>query len=102
MAEFAPPWHPNEAAARGTRVGEPAPGPTNFHLQPGRTSAAEIIGSVRKGLYVTELIGSGVNPVTGDYSRGAAGMWIEAGPLVAVANARVPPSTIYRRMYPFL
>jgi PmbA protein len=69
-------------ASAARALGEPpAPGPTNFHLEPGRASAAEIIGSVRKGLYVTELIGSGVNPVTGDYSRGAAGVWIENGEL---------------------
>ncbi|MDP6559532.1 MAG: TldD/PmbA family protein [Candidatus Binatia bacterium] len=60
-----------------------APGvaPTNFYLSPGGHSAEEIIGSVEQGFYVTELIGFGVNLVTGDYSRGAAGMWIEKGRL---------------------
>jgi PmbA protein len=58
-----------------------APGPTNFYLEPGTASPREIIRSVRSGFYVTELIGSGVNPVTGDYSRGAAGLWIENGEL---------------------
>jgi PmbA protein len=63
-------------------VGEnPAVSPTNFYLVPGSATSAEIIGSVRKGLYVTELIGSGINMVTGDYSRGAAGFWIENGEL---------------------
>lgn len=52
---------------------------TNFVLQPGAASPAEIVRSVERGLYVTELIGFGVNPTTGDYSRGAAGMWIENG-----------------------
>lgn len=63
-------------------VGEP-PGvsPANFYLVPGKHSPEEIIGSVRKGFYVTELIGFGVNMVTGDYSRGAAGLWIENGEL---------------------
>jgi PmbA protein len=63
-------------------VGEP-PGvaPANFYLAPGKHSAEEIIGSVKKGFYVTELIGFGVNMVTGDYSRGAAGLWIENGEL---------------------
>jgi PmbA protein len=57
----------------------PRVAPTNFVLQPGTTSPQEIIGSVQRGLYVTELIGFGVNPVTGDYSRGAVGQWIEHG-----------------------
>jgi PmbA protein len=63
-------------------VGEPpAVAPANFYLSPGRHSPEEIIGSVKRGLYVTELIGFGVNMVTGDYSRGAAGLWIENGEL---------------------
>ena len=67
-------------ASRG--VGEnPSVGPTNFYLVPGTVSPAEIIQSVREGLYVTELIGFGINMVTGDYSRGAAGFWIENGEL---------------------
>ena len=61
-------------------VGEsPTAGPTNFYLAPGTASPEEIIRSVRAGLYVTELIGFGVNMVTGDYSRGVAGQWIENG-----------------------
>jgi PmbA protein len=56
-------------------------GTTNLMLLPGTTSPAELIGSVRSGFYVTELIGFGVNGVTGDYSRGAAGLWIEDGRL---------------------
>jgi PmbA protein len=59
----------------------PQVAPTNFVLQAGSASPAEIIKSVSSGLYVTELIGFGVNPVTGDYSRGAAGLWIENGEL---------------------
>jgi PmbA protein len=55
--------------------------PTNLLLQAGTTSPAEIIRSVKRGLYVTELIGFGVNPVTGDYSRGVVGQWIENGEL---------------------
>ena len=63
-------------------VGEsPTAGPTNFYLAPGTASPEEIIRSVRAGLYVTELIGFGVNMVTGDYSRGVAGQWIENGEL---------------------
>ena len=63
-------------------VGEP-PGvsPANFYLVPGRESPETIVSSVKSGLYVTEMIGFGVNMVTGDYSRGAAGLWIEDGEL---------------------
>lgn len=63
-------------------VGEsPSVGPTNFYLVSGSSEPADIIKSVKQGLYVTELIGFGVNMVTGDYSRGASGMWIENGEL---------------------
>ncbi len=63
-------------------VGEP-PGvsPANFFLNPGSHSPEQIIASVKNGFYVTEMIGMGVNMVTGDYSRGAAGLWIENGEL---------------------
>jgi PmbA protein len=63
-------------------IGEP-PGvaPTNFYLAPGPHTPDAIIGSVKQGLYLTETIGFGVNLVTGDYSRGAAGIWIENGKL---------------------
>ncbi|HEY1638652.1 MAG TPA: metallopeptidase TldD-related protein, partial [Rhizomicrobium sp.] len=65
-------------AARGTG-GPPSPSATNLYMEPGALSAAELMRDIRDGLYVTELIGMGVNPVTGDYSRGAAGFWIENG-----------------------
>jgi len=67
-------------ASRGV-AGPPGVGPKNFYLPAGAHSAEEIIKSVENGLYVTELIGFGVNVVTGDYSRGAAGVWIEKGAL---------------------
>jgi PmbA protein len=54
---------------------------TNLILQAGPTPPEELIRSVKSGLYVTELIGFGVNGVTGDYSRGAVGLWIEDGEL---------------------
>jgi len=57
----------------------PSPGPTNLHLESGATTPDELIGDIANGLYVTDLIGSGTNIVTGDYSRGAAGFWIENG-----------------------
>ena len=56
-------------------------GYTNLYLEPGPWAPAEILRSVDRGLYVTELIGFGVNFVTGDYSRGAVGFWIEGGEL---------------------
>jgi len=63
-------------------VGEaPSAGATNFYLAPGTVSPEEIVRSVKRGLYVTELIGFGINMVTGDYSRGAVGFWIENGEL---------------------
>ncbi len=67
-------------AARGTSS-PPSPAPTNLWLEPGPVTAAELIGDVVKGFYVTELMGMGVSGVTGDYSRGAAGFWIENGKL---------------------
>ncbi|MEX2221687.1 MAG: TldD/PmbA family protein [Candidatus Rokuibacteriota bacterium] len=54
---------------------------TNLHLAAGDRNPADLIRSVKNGLYVTELIGFGVNGVTGDYSRGAVGLWIENGEL---------------------
>jgi PmbA protein len=54
---------------------------TNFYLAPGPHSPQQILASVEEGFYVTELIGFGVNLVTGDYSRGAAGIWIDRGNL---------------------
>jgi PmbA protein len=57
----------------------PSPGPTNLHLEAGPADPADLIGDIREGFYVTELIGAGVNLVSGDYSRGAAGFWIENG-----------------------
>jgi len=69
---------PTGHAARG--FGDaPGASPTNFFLVPGPHSPEAIIASIGAGLYVTELIGFGVNGVTGDYSRGAAGLWIERG-----------------------
>ena len=57
----------------------PSPGPTNLHLEAGAISPQEMMKDIREGFLVTDLIGSGVNGVTGDYSRGAAGFWIENG-----------------------
>jgi PmbA protein len=65
-------------AARGTG-GPPMPSATNLYMEAGAISPDELIADIRQGFYVTELMGMGVNGVTGDYSRGAAGFWIENG-----------------------
>ncbi len=65
-------------AARGTG-GPPSPSPTNLYMEAGRLSPAELMADIKEGLYITELIGMGVNGVTGDYSRGAAGFMIRDG-----------------------
>jgi PmbA protein len=57
----------------------PSPGSTNLHLEAGSRTPDELIADIADGFYVTELIGMGVNQVTGDYSRGASGFWIENG-----------------------
>jgi PmbA protein len=57
----------------------PGAAPTNLWLEPGDRTLEEIVADTGRGLLVTELIGMGFNPVTGDYSRGAAGLWIEGG-----------------------
>jgi PmbA protein len=57
----------------------PSPGPYNLHLEAGEATPEELIGDIKQGFYITDLIGSGVNGVTGDYSRGASGFWIENG-----------------------
>ncbi|HTV30788.1 MAG TPA: TldD/PmbA family protein [Xanthobacteraceae bacterium] len=59
----------------------PSPGPTNLHLTPGSKKPQELIAEIKDGFFVTSLIGMGVNLVTGDYSRGASGFWIENGEL---------------------
>lgn len=68
----------NGRAGRGTSS-PPNPSTTNLHMAPGRLTPKELMADITGGLYVTELIGMGVNGVTGDYSRGAAGFWIENG-----------------------
>ncbi len=67
-------------ASRGL-AGTPGIGPGNFFLQPGTKSLQEIIADIKEGLFVTEFLGFGVNLVTGDFSRGASGLWIRDGEL---------------------
>ena len=65
-------------AARGTSS-PPGPASTNVWIEPGASSPKELLADIKTGFYVTEMMGMGVNGVTGDYSRGAAGFWIEQG-----------------------
>jgi len=67
-------------AARGVSSA-PSPSPTNLHLEAGNQTPKELIAEIKDGFYVTDLIGMGTNLVTGDYSRGASGLWIENGEL---------------------
>lgn len=69
---------PTGHAARGIG-GAPGVSPSNLYMEAGDVPVATLIGDIADGVYVTELIGQGVNPVTGDYSRGAAGFRIVAG-----------------------
>jgi PmbA protein len=67
-------------ASRGTG-GPPSPSPSNLYLAPGSESPEAMLAGIESGLYVTELMGMSVSLVTGDYSRGAGGFWIEKGEL---------------------
>jgi PmbA protein len=69
------------SASRGSGAGV-GPSTSNFILQPGSDSNEAIVRATRRGLYVTEMMGFGFNAVTGDFSRGASGFWIENGEMV--------------------
>ena len=64
----------------------PSPSSSNLYLEAGQATPAELMADIKEGLYVTELIGFGVNGVTGDYSRGASGFWIENGEITYAIN----------------
>jgi PmbA protein len=84
-------------AARGTG-GPPHPQSTNLYMEPGALSPEALIADIEQGFYVTELMGMGVNGVTGDYSRGAAGFWIEKGK-IAYAVSEVTIAGNLKEMY---
>jgi PmbA protein len=65
-------------ASRGVSS-SPSPSASNLHMEAGKVSPEDLIADIKDGFYITDLIGSGVNGVTGDYSRGASGFWIENG-----------------------
>lgn len=66
--------------------GAPSPSASNFYLEAGSVTPAELIKDIKQGFYVTDLMGTGVNGVTGDYSRAAAGFWIENGAMAFPVN----------------
>ena len=81
----------------------PSPGPSNLHLAPGTVSPDDLIADIKDGFYVTDLIGHGANMVTGDYSRGASGFWIENGKRTyAVSEVTIAGSLLdmFRNMTP--
>lgn len=93
---------PTGHATRGVS-GPPGAGPSNLHMEPGTISRDALIGDIRRGFYVTELIGQGLNPVTGDYSRGAAGFLIDDGAIgPAVAEVTIAGNIIemFRELTP--
>ena len=73
---------PTGHAVRGVSSA-PSPAPANVHVEPGTIGPQELIQDIPSGFYVTEMMGMGINYVTGDYSRGAAGFWIENGEIAS-------------------
>ncbi|HSH27488.1 MAG TPA: metallopeptidase TldD-related protein, partial [Wenzhouxiangella sp.] len=93
---------PTGHGSRGVS-GPPGPSCSNVWLAPGSRSPQELIGEIEEGFYITEMIGMGVNPVTGDYSRGAGGFWIEKGEITTpVSEATVAGNllTMYAGLTP--
>ncbi len=89
-------------AVRGTSA-PPSPSPANFYMEAGNISPEAMIGEIDDGFYVTSLMGHGVNPVTGDYSRGASGFWIENGVLaypVSELTVAGNLTDMYRKLTP--
>lgn len=73
-------WFLDLASARQLKLTPTGNGaPSNLYLEKGKLSPEELMADIKRGLYITDLIGQGVNGVTGDYSRGASGFWIENG-----------------------
>ena len=70
---------PAPSTRRLPTASTPSPAATNIWIEPGALGPEALIADIKNGFYVTELMGMGVNGITGDYSRGAAGFWIENG-----------------------
>ena len=79
--------------------GTPSPGTTNLWMRPGTKTPAELIADVKDGLFVTDTFGGGANGVTGDFSQGAVGIWIENGELAYPVNELTIASTL-QTMWP--
>jgi PmbA protein len=93
---------PTGHASRGPS-GPPSPSATNVYIEAGVQTPAELMADIASGLYITELMGMGVNGVTGDYSMGAGGFWIEGGEIAfPVAELTVAGNLrdMYRAMTP--
>lgn len=93
---------PTGHASRGTGSA-PSPSPSNLYLANGSATPQELMADIASGFYVTEMLGMGVNGVTGDYSRGAAGFWIEGGVLshpVSEVTIAGNLKDMYRQMTP--
>ena len=75
----------NGRASRGT-TSPPSPTTSNLYMEAGKIKPKDLISDIKQGFYVTELIGSSVNGITVDYSRGASGFWIENGLLTYPVN----------------
>jgi PmbA protein len=73
---------PTGHAVRGVSSA-PSPAPANAYVEPGTIGPEDLISDIQSGFYVTEMMGMGINYVTGDYSRGAAGFWIENGEIAS-------------------
>jgi PmbA protein len=73
---------PTGHAVRGVSSA-PSPAPANVYIEAGEISPDDLIRDIKNGFYVTEMLGTGINYITGDYSRGAAGFWIEDGELAS-------------------
>jgi PmbA protein len=89
-------------ASRGVSS-NPSPGASNMHMEPGSVTPQQLIADIADGFYITDMIGSGANTVTGDYSRGAAGFWIEKGELTyAVSEVTIAGhmSEMFRALTP--
>lgn len=93
------------STAHATRStgGSPSPSASNFYIEPGNQSPAELMADIQHGFYVTELMGTGVNNVTGDYSQAASGFWIVDGlPTYAVSEVTIASNLkdMYLHMFP--
>ncbi|MBM3513369.1 MAG: TldD/PmbA family protein [Alphaproteobacteria bacterium] len=93
---------PTGHAARGAG-GPPSPAATNIYMAAGMVTPKALMSDIAKGLYITDLVGQGVNTITGDYSRGAVGFWIEKGELTYPVNEVTIAGnmkTMFRRLTP--